>query len=105
MQDRIVIDGKIPQYKGNFHMHTQRSWDCEVPPAVALQEYRDKGYDFCAVTDHEVYWDSAEQDSADFITLPGMESAFLADGPRHVYRAAYQSPLGCDGRSQRLLSR
>ena len=79
MKDRKIIDRQITQYKGNFHMHTQRSWDCEVPPAVALQEYRDKGYNFCAVTDHEVYWDSAELDSADFITLPGMESAFLAD--------------------------
>ena len=79
MKDRVIIDRQTAQYKGNFHMHTQRSWDCEVPYAVALQEYRDKGYDFCAVTDHEVYWDSAEQDSADFITLPGMESAFLSD--------------------------
>ena len=66
MKDRKIIDRQITQYKGNFHMHTQRSWDCEVPPAVALQEYRDKGYNFCAVTDHEVYWDSAELDSADF---------------------------------------
>ena len=79
MKDRVIIDRQMAQYKGNFHMHTQRSWDCEVPPAVALQEYRDKGYDFCAVTDHEVYWDSAELDSTDFITLPGMESAFLPD--------------------------
>lgn len=79
MKNRIIIDRQTPQYKGNFHMHTARSWDCRVPPETALQEYRDKGYDFCAVTDHEVYWNSAALDSEDFITLPGMESAFLPD--------------------------
>ena len=79
MKDRIIIDREVPQYKGNFHMHTSRSWDCQVLPEVALQEYRDKGYDFCAVTDHEVYWDSAALDDEHFITLPGMESAFLPD--------------------------
>ena len=79
MKDRIIIDREVPQYKGNFHLHTNRSWDGTVSPQEALQTYRDRGYDFCAVTDHEVYWDSAELNDEHFITLSGMESAFIPD--------------------------
>ena len=50
----VIVDGSVPQYKGNFHMHTGRSWDCTIPYSEALAEYRQRGYDFCAVTDHEV---------------------------------------------------
>lgn len=58
-------------------MHTDRSWDSVFPYGEALREYREKGYDFCVVTDHEVYWDSTECDSKDFIALSGVESAFI----------------------------
>lgn len=79
MKDCVIIDREVPQYKGNFHMHTGRSWDSTIPPEGALQEYREKGYDFCAVTDHEVYWDTTEMEREDFLTLPGVESAFIPD--------------------------
>ena len=75
----VIVDGSVPQYKGNFHMHTGRSWDCTIPYSEALAEYRQRGYDFCAVTDHEVYWNSSECEQEDFITLPGVESAFIID--------------------------
>ncbi len=58
-------------------MHTCRSWDSVFPYGEALQEYYDKGYQFCVVTDHEVYWDSTECDRPDFIALSGVESAFV----------------------------
>ena len=77
MKDRVVVDRNVKQYKGNFHMHTNRSWDSVFPYGEALREYREKGYDFCVVTDHEVYWDSTECDSGDFIALSGVESAFI----------------------------
>lgn len=77
MKDCVIIDRQTPQYKGNFHMHTTRSWDGKATPADALQEYYDKGYRFCAMTDHEVYWDSTELDREDFLVLSGVESAFI----------------------------
>lgn len=60
-------------------MHTGRSWDCTIPAEEAIREYREKGFQFCAITDHEVYWDSNELDRKDFLTLSGAESAFLID--------------------------
>lgn len=77
MKDCVIVDKKLRQYKGNFHMHTDRSWDSVCPCRQALQEYRSKGFDFCAVTDHEVYWDSDECDDDSFIALSGVESAFI----------------------------
>lgn len=77
MKDCIIIDKEISQYKGNFHMHTGRSWDCTISVSDALLEYRQKGYQFCAITDHEVYWDLDEFDREDFLTLSGVESAFI----------------------------
>ena len=79
MKDIVIIDKNIPQYKGNFHMHTARSWDSQVPLEAALAEYREKGYQFCVVTDHEVYFDSKDYDTEDFIALSGVESAFVID--------------------------
>ena len=38
-------------YKGNLHCHTYWS-DGRAFPDQAIREYRDAGYDFCAVTDH-----------------------------------------------------
>lgn len=77
MKDRVIVDKNIQQYKGNFHMHTGRSWDSVSPYREALREYYEKGYRFCVVTDHEVYWDSTECDTPDFIALSGVENAFI----------------------------
>ena len=45
-------DGKKKRwYKGNLHCHTYWS-DGRAFPDQAIRSYRDAGYDFCAVTDH-----------------------------------------------------
>jgi len=38
-------------YKGNLHLHSTRS-DGTLSPADVIAAYRDKGYDFVALTDH-----------------------------------------------------
>lgn len=45
------LPGKKWWYKGNLHCHTYWS-DGRAFPDQAIREYRDAGYDFCAVTDH-----------------------------------------------------
>jgi hypothetical protein len=77
MLDKCLIDQDTPQYKGCVHMHTDRSPDSKCPPEQALAEYRNKGYHFCVVTDHEVYWNSENMDCENFLVLAGAESAFV----------------------------
>jgi hypothetical protein len=38
-------------YRGNLHTHSNRS-DGTLPPVTVAQTYRDRGYDFLAITDH-----------------------------------------------------
>ncbi|HHV60328.1 MAG TPA: CehA/McbA family metallohydrolase [Clostridiaceae bacterium] len=76
MRDYIAINKNIPQWKGCVHMHTVRSGDSKCPYAEALDEYRKKGFDFCVMTDHQVYWNSDEMDKEDFLVLSGVEIAF-----------------------------
>ncbi len=73
MKDKIYIDGSLPQWKGNLHLHTTRS-DGRATPAEAMAAYKNAGYDFCVMSDHEVYWNSDELDSEGFIVLGGVES-------------------------------
>ena len=48
---RVTLPGKKKWYKGNMHCHTYWS-DGRAFPDQAIRSYRDAGYDFCAVTDH-----------------------------------------------------
>lgn len=62
-------------YKGNTHAHTLES-DGDSPPAVVARWYKDHGYHFLVLSDHNVFTDprqlSALQDSA-FILIGGEE--------------------------------
>lgn len=58
-------------YKGNLHTHTNNS-DGDSPPDVVAAWYRDAGYDFLALTDH------------DLVTLP--DDPDKASGPMTLIR-------------------
>jgi hypothetical protein len=62
-------------YKGNTHCHTTNSDGNELPRRV-VRWYRDHGYNFLVITDHDyiteiTYLDTDEKD--DFILIPGEE--------------------------------
>ena len=64
-------------YRGNTHTHTTNS-DGNVPPADVVRWYRDHGYDFVVITDHEVITDVAPLNAefggaGRFLVLPGEE--------------------------------
>ena len=59
-------------YKGNLHSHSTVS-DGKHPPAELCQMYREKGYSFLAITDHNIYGSHDELCTDDFITIPGTE--------------------------------
>ncbi len=78
---------RLMPYKGDFHMHTLCSDGRETPEYVAAFN-RTFGYDFMAVTDHEVYEPSLTAIKAmagfgtDMLVCPG-EEAYLA--PPYVH--------------------
>lgn len=67
-------------YKGNLHSHTTNS-DGKMTPEEAVALYKNYGYHFMCLSEHDIYTDLREQfDSGDFILIPGVEaSAWLVN--------------------------
>ncbi|MCG8605692.1 CehA/McbA family metallohydrolase [bacterium] len=83
-------------FKGNTHAHTTNS-DGDSDPEVLTAWYKDHGYNFLAITDHNFYTDidavSYERDQ-DFILIPGNEISVKIDGrPAHVNALNVSEPL------------
>jgi hypothetical protein len=60
-------------YRGNVHTHTTNS-DGELSPMDAVNKYKNLGYDFCAITDHNKIIDTRPfENSGDFFVIGGEE--------------------------------
>lgn len=62
-------------FRGNTHAHTDRS-DGDSPPDVVARWYREHGYHFLVLSDHNVFTDPAELAAlvdSTFILIPGEE--------------------------------
>lgn len=77
----------MPWYRGNTHCHSNES-DGDSPPETVINHYKDLGYNFLALTDHNIVVDPARfghLESRDFILIPGEEVTGGFDGkPLHV---------------------
>ena len=82
MRDAVIISRDTPQWKGDLHLHTDRSPDSKTPYMEVFRELQEKGYNFCVVSDHEKYWDSTEADSDTFLALAGAETILKANPVR-----------------------
>ncbi len=51
MNTMRAVSATLRWYKGNLHCHTYTS-DGRAFPEQALARYREAGYDFCAITNH-----------------------------------------------------
>lgn len=61
--------------KGNLHSHTTNS-DGLATPQELVDWYQKNGYDFLAITDHDMITDPAALDSKDMLLIPGVEFAY-----------------------------
>lgn len=77
------FEGEGRFYKGNLHTHSTRS-DGRLSPEEVSKRYKDRGYDFIALTDHHIYTDMPELESDDFLVLPGAELA-LSKSMKNAY--------------------
>ena len=78
----------LTPFKGDFHMHSNRSDGKETPEYVAATN-RKTGYDFMSLTDHKLYEPSLVARDAmaafgcDMLVCPG-EEVHLQDNPVHI---------------------
>lgn len=70
-------------YKGNLHSHTTNS-DGKFTPAEAVAMYKNYGYHFLCLSEHDVFTDlRGAFDCENFILLPGVEaSAWLVNNEK-----------------------
>ena len=70
-------------YKGNLHTHTTHS-DGDLSPKEMAARYRDKGYDFLAITDHDRCPEGTEWErwlaTVPLLLIPGVECSV----PAHI---------------------
>ncbi|MCD6321560.1 MAG: CehA/McbA family metallohydrolase [Clostridiales bacterium] len=68
---QLAFEGKGKFYKGNLHAHTEIS-DGKRPVAEVVDIYKNLGYDFLAITDHNILFKSDEFNDILYI-VPGLE--------------------------------
>jgi hypothetical protein len=83
--------------RGNLHAHSRRS-DGDSPPEVLFAWYRDHGYAFVALTDHNMALDVERYvawERPGFVILPGEEISMAAQGkPVHVNALCTRTTIG-----------
>jgi hypothetical protein len=86
--------------KGNLHTHTTMS-DGTRPPEEVIADYERRGYDFLAISDHDVYTPTRDyQARTSMVLLPGVEVSAL--GP-HILQVGIEEALEPDRDRQRVL--
>ncbi len=72
--EKIFADNQ-KWYKGNLHSHTINS-DGKLTPAQSVLAYKQHGYSFMCLSDHDYYTDLRDEfDCESFILLPGVEGS------------------------------
>jgi len=62
-------------YRGNLHSHTINS-DGDATPEELVSWYQRNGYDFLAITDHDVITDVDKLDGKGMLLIPGLEFGY-----------------------------
>ncbi|WP_437774571.1 CehA/McbA family metallohydrolase [Sorangium sp. So ce1097] len=90
------LDVRVFQ-RGNLHAHSARS-DGDSPAQLVFAWYRDHGYQFLALTDHNNYLDVTRPPASqvqDLVLLPGEEVTMVAAGqPVHVNALCTKRRIG-----------
>lgn len=73
---RNPYDYKGKYYKAQLHTHTKES-DGKIKTENLIKEYRDRGYNFLAITDHNKITINNNYDNENFITIVGEEMTII----------------------------
>lgn len=66
--------------KAQLHLHTSNSVDVfpKIPVAEVIRKYREAGYEFLVITDHDKVTEYPALNSPDFLVIPGMEETLVS---------------------------
>ena len=72
MRDIYPFPGNLNWYKGNLHCHTGLS-DAILSPNDKAALYKQNGFHFLSITDHNVFNAQPYHEDENFLLLPGVE--------------------------------
>ena len=75
MIQQCAFAGKEKMLKGGLHCHTTRS-DGKGTPEEVIRYHYQNGYDFLAITDHDVITDVDKLDGKGMLLIPGLEFGY-----------------------------
>ena len=89
---QAAFEGNGRFLKGNLHSHTTRS-DGRLTPETTIRQFALKGYDFLALTDHNIYNFQHYAPETGMLIIPGMEVNADLPGPgRHCVHMIVMGP-------------
>ena len=91
----FIQDEQAVWLKGNLHTHSTNSDGCLTPVELA-EGYKNKGYDFLAITDHDVFYAYPECCSDDFIMIPAVELTGPVTELKKSHFGVLQKGEACD---------
>jgi hypothetical protein len=91
-----LFSASQPFWKGNLHMHTTRS-DGALTPEEAVSLYRAHGYDFVALTDHDVVGCDTHVAEGGMLVLSGIELAYELPA-QEMHLVGISVPKGLEAR-------
>ncbi|MEW6047467.1 MAG: PHP domain-containing protein [Bacillota bacterium] len=92
--------------KGQLHVHTSRSFDGRMPPEAVVRAYRELGFHFICITDHDRLWTGCAFDQG-LLVVPGEESTLLRPFPplgRHLLRLFVRESVPALARADRKIA-
>ncbi len=78
-------DTSIPWLRGNLHAHTTMS-DGDLTPQDLIDQYAARGYDFLAISDHDILTDASAYNALGMTLIPANE--VTVNGPHTVHVGA-----------------
>lgn len=87
MKNKIIIDENKKYLKGNLHVHTNAS-DGKYSVEEVCQKYGSMGYDFLAITDHNVVYKGSNFVNG-MLVVPGVEVACTYKGEIDYKKGSY----------------
>lgn len=102
MPSSLPFDQPGTFYRGNLHVHSNRS-DGKLPPGAVLAAYRDRGYDFLSLTDHFMPHTHWNRDDGGFCTVADT-TAWRTDTFTTIFGAELHGPGMANGERWHILA-
>ncbi len=100
MKNYLPFRGNGKFYKGNLHCHSTVS-DGKFTPEELVRMYREHGYSFLGLSEHEIYTDRSDLNTEDFLIIPAIECSVASpEGGKCYHIHGIKGPGSIPAKSQ-----